>query len=182
LQRLNRRVSAWLIVVCVLASSLSARAQEIPVPLRAAILLRALRYEKGFASGTSPAQLFVLGGRDGAEAAKVADALSQLAAADASGRKVVVSKLDRDPTLDELRAKAPAVIYVPSGAEATLSLVKSLASSIVLCGNPVHVGKGCMLSVEPFGQSSRLVIDLAEAERKGLRFDARMLRLARVIR
>jgi hypothetical protein len=171
------------VIACVLTFSVAVHAQEIPIPLRAAILLRALGYEKGFASNSAPAQLVILGGRDGtAEAGKFAQALSQLASSSGTGRKVVMSKLEREPTVEELRARPPTVIYVTSANDAALATLKSLPVSVVLCGNPAHVGKGCILSVETFGQSSRLVIDLAEAQRKGLRFDARMLRLARVIR
>ncbi len=155
-------------------------AQEVPFTLRAAILLRALQYEKGYASAAEPAKILVVGtGKSAAEAAAVADALKQLGAS--AGRKVNVVKHDKELTADALKAASPKVVYIATGSDSSLALARGQAA-IVLCGDPRNVGKGCVLSVESAGQSSRLVVDLAEAQRQGLRFDARMLSLARVIR
>jgi hypothetical protein len=161
----------------------TAFAQAIPSNLRAAILLRALEYEKVFASNKDPAMLLVLSGSGGAhDGAEMTAALRQLAQAGAGSRKVVVDEVKGESTTADLMKRAPAVLYVAEGNEAALGALDAIPRAIVLCGNPSAVGKGCMLSVEPFGTSSRLVVDTAAATKKGLTFDARMLRVARVIR
>ena len=155
-------------------------AQEVPVALRTAILLRALAYEKGFASGSERAKIVVVGaGKASSEVAGVSAAISQLT--ESGGRKISVIKHAQDLTDEALKGLEADVVYVAAGSDASLAVARR-SKLVVLCGNPRDVGKGCVLSVESAGRSSRLVIDLNEAERKGLRFDARMLRLARVIR
>jgi hypothetical protein len=167
----------------VLTFPLFVSADTIPVNLRAAILLRALSYEKVFASSTSSAVIVVLGGTQGArDAAEMAAALQKLGNAGASSRKLVVEEIRGDAAAADLTHLGAAAVYVADGNEAALPVATSLPGAIVLCGNPSGVGKGCMLSVEPSGRSSRLVVDLGAASKKGFTFDARMLRVARVIR
>jgi hypothetical protein len=176
------RSAGWLLLVLVLVPGL-ALAQAIPSNLRAAILLRALEYEKVFASNKDAALLLVLTGPGGArDGSEMAVALKQLAQAGAGSRKVVVDEVKGESTSADLMKRAPAVLYVAEGNEAVLASLEAIPRAIVLCGNPNAVGKGCMMSVEPFGTSSRLVVDTAAAGKKGLTFDARMLRVARVIR
>jgi hypothetical protein len=179
------RCAGWLLLALLVGPAFlgSAFAQAIPGNLRAAILLRALEYEKVFASSKEPALLLVLtgsgGSRDGSE---MTAALKQLAQAGAGSRKVVIDEIKGDSNSADLMKRAPAVLYVADGNEAVLGTLDAIPKAIVLCGNPSAVGKGCMLSVEPFGTSSRLVVDTTAAGKKGLTFDARMLRVARVIR
>jgi hypothetical protein len=180
--RAGARKARWLAFVLLLGPAL-ASAQAIPGNLRAAILLRALEYEKVFASSKDPALLLVLTGPGGArDGAEMTAALKQLAQAGAGSRRVVIDEVKGASSTDDLMKRAPAVLYVADGNEAALSSLEAIPKAIVLCGNPNAVGKGCMLSVEPFGTSSRLVVDTAAAGKKGLTFDARMLRVARVIR
>ena len=179
LRRLGR-----LFVVSLTASILTGAglvsAQEVPIPLRAAVLLRALAYEKGFANDATPAKIVVAGtGKATAEIAGVTAALTQLAKG--GNREIAVVKHEREAVDDTLRSLGADVIYVATGSNAVLAAARR-SDSLVVCGDPHDVGKGCVLSVESAGKSSRLVIDLTEADRKGLRFDARILRLSRVIR
>jgi hypothetical protein len=179
----GRTLAAVLLVLVGMIGPALAAAQSIPSNLRAAILLRALQYEKVFASSQATATLLVLsgaaGGKDGAE---MAAALRQLAQAGAAARKVVIDEVRGESSAAELAKRAPTVLYVAEGNEQALGVAAAVPGAIVLCGDPGAVGKGCILSVEPFGSSSRLVVDTAAASKKGLTFDARMLRVARVIR
>jgi hypothetical protein len=160
-----------------------ATGQAIPSNLRAAILLRALGYEKTFASASDAASLLVLSGPGGArDGGEMTAALRQLAQAGAVSRKLAIEELRDAASLAEVQKRAPAVLYVAEGNEDALTVAAAVPRAIVLCGNPSAVGKGCMLSVEVFGSSSRLVVDTTAASKKGLTFDARMLRVARVIR
>jgi hypothetical protein len=177
------RLGALLALLACLCVPPFALAQTIPSNLRAAILLRALQYEKVFASGTAPAVILVLGGSAGSrDAAEMTAALQKLANAGATARKVVVEEVRGDASASELARRSASVVYVAEGNETVLPIAVSLAGAMVLCGDASAVGKGCMLSVEPSGTSSRLVVDLGAATKKGFTFDARMLRVARVIR
>jgi hypothetical protein len=180
------RDGGWMLLcVCVLASLLPAlgSAQVVPTKLRAAILLRALQYEKVFVSESSIAVIVVLSGAKGtADGAEMAKVMRQLAEGGDGGRKIRVEELSGEVSADALRRTSAAAIYVAQGNEAMVSVAASAGSAIVLCADPSLVGKGCLVAVEPAGSSSRLVVDLAGAEKKGRTFDARLLRLSRVIR
>lgn len=185
--RLTRsRAGSWLLLcVCIFAWLLPpvALAQTVPSKLRAAILLRALQYEKVFASESSTAVIVVLAGAKGAaDGADMAKIMRQLAEGATGSRKIRVEELSGEVSADALRRTNPAAIYVAEGNEGVLSIAASAGSAIVLCADPGSVGKGCMVAVEAAGSSSRLVVDLAGAEKKGRTFDARLLRLSRVIR
>lgn len=158
-------------------------AQSIPAALRAAILLRSLQYEKTFASGSGEATLLVLNGSGGAkDGGEVLGPFKQIAASGAAGRSLKVESSNSDAAADETKKRAPAVIYVASGNEGALADLAKVRGVVIMCGDPALVGRGCLLSVESAGSASRLVVDLGRAEKAGLKFDARMLRLARVIR
>src|SRR5688572_24725307 len=95
--------SCWFMCVALSWPAL-AFGQGIPSNMRAAILLRALQYEKVFSSGTNAVTLLVLSGgggvRDGSE---MTAALRQLAQAGASARKVVVEELRGESSTADLQ-------------------------------------------------------------------------------
>src|SRR3954467_3374976 len=79
------RVVALLAALCVPAFAL---AQQVPVAIRAAILLRSLQYEKTFAGSQAPATLLILNGSKGSvDGAEVAAPMKTLASQNAAGRK-----------------------------------------------------------------------------------------------
>jgi hypothetical protein len=174
------RYAALVAALCLPATVL---AQTVPATLRAAILLRSLQYEKSFVTGAGEATLLVLGGAKGdKDASEVLAPMKQLAGSNAAGRGLKIERAAGDGTADEVQKRAATVVYVATGGEHVLAELAPLKGVVILCGDPAFVGKGCLLSVESAGSTSRLVIDVAGAEKAGLRFDARMLRLARVIR
>jgi hypothetical protein len=173
--------AAWLCALFIPALVVAQSA--VPSKLRAAILLRALQYEKAYAAGSGTATIVVLSGTKGAaDAAEMVSAMRALGSAGDKGRPFQVKEMSGDVSADALRAAKPAAVYVALGNEGALSMAAGAADALVLCGDPSAVGKGCLLSVEPAGSSSRLVVDLVAAEKAGRTFDARLLRLSRVIR
>ena len=185
---MDRRARHILLALALFALPAVALAQTVPSELRAAILLRALRYERSFASSRDAARVVVVstsssGSRSDASA--MADAFRKLGRAQAAGRSLDVREVtisSASEGLSEVRGLSPKVVYVAPGANAISPGLARLRGTIVLCASGDDVKDGCMMSVEVAGESSRLVIDLPQATRAGLRFDARMLRLARVIR
>jgi hypothetical protein len=99
----------------------------------------------------------------------------------------VVSVVHETPakTLADLHAQKAEIIYVASGLE---SLVAAIPPSdgeikrIVVCADGADVAQGCTLGVELDGDKPRLVLNLKQANAAGLRFDAGLLRLARIVR
>src|SRR5215212_5697593 len=111
------RCAGWFLLVLLVVPAL-ALAQSIPGNLRAAILLRALEYEKVFASSKDPALLIVLTGSGGArDGTEMTAALKQLAQAGAGSRRVVVDEVKGDSNAADLMKRAPAVLYVADGNE-----------------------------------------------------------------
>jgi hypothetical protein len=168
------------------------RAQDVPVSLRAAIMLRALSYEKTMTTSRAAPVLVVLAPASGAAATDAAGAVvafGQLAARMPIGpHKVRVVRVVYENPAQAIAAVAAAgalAVYVPAGLESALAALgaKLLANRrIVMCGTSRGVGMGCVLSVEVAGSGSRPVVDVKSAEGAGLRFDARLLRLARIVR
>ncbi|MFT3922236.1 MAG: YfiR family protein [Myxococcales bacterium] len=178
----SRTARACLLLTC-LALPCIALAQQVPAAIRAAILLRSLSYEKGFAAGTGPATVLVLSGSNGtSDGNETAASMKKLATSGGSTRQLRVETSSSDASAAEAKRTKAQVVYVASGNERALSELSELHHIIVLCGDPAGIGKGCVLSVEVSGTSSRLVIDLARATKLGLQLDARILRLARVVR
>ena len=169
-----------------------AEAQDLSPEIRAAILLRAVAYERGFAGQDGPVTVLVVGGDSGATAA---DARAITAALTGLSRRVrvagrpirVQSVVHRSTanTLAIVRADQADVIYVApglSGVVRELGGPLGSAGQMLICADPSEVGRGCLMSVEPNGGSARIVIHLRLALAAGFRFDARLLQLARVIR
>jgi hypothetical protein len=165
-----------------------AAAESVPVELRAAILLRALQYERGFGQGDGQAVVAVVASASGGSAEDgrhMADAFASVSRADSRGRPVRVQRVTHasaSATASRLAELRPAVVYLARGVELGSELRSLPSGTIVLCAEPEQIGSACTVTVEVSGRTSRLVIDLPDAERFGLRFDARLLQLARVIR
>lgn len=176
----------WRIVWCAaMTFCATARAGDLlPANLRAAILARALGYEKSFSSEKASATLLVISGGPGAADAKaVTAALEPFVRGGSVGRPVALDSVDlAAASIDELKRRGATVIFVPAGNREIYTKLADFLRVIVLCSDPADVGQGCMLSVEVAGKTSRLVVDAVRAERAQVRFDARMLRLARVTR
>lgn len=160
--------------------------------VRAAILLRAMAYERGLAGERGELRILVIGGRSGTSAADargMTSALRQLSSqVRVAGRTLSVSAApyeDARSTLAAIRARRADVVYVARDlGDAVSDLAGPLGADgrIMMCGDPSAVGQGCLLSVERNGSRMRVVIHLRLADAIGKRFDARLLRLSRVVR
>lgn len=183
-------------LVCVAAAlmlwSPPVYAQSVPAERRAAIVLRAAVYERAFSSRRDDIQLVVIGG---VEARSQADALQMGRAFRALARRLKVGKrslrvsvafpASSAAAVDLVREQSPDLVYVAIGLDdvnRALARDAGQGRRIITCGNVADVGRGCVLSVERNGKKARLVIDANGARRAGLRFDGRLLRLARLYR
>jgi hypothetical protein len=158
---------------------------------RAAILLRAMAYERRFASTKGDVQLVVVGGAEGASAAD-AVAMEKAFGALASklliaGRKLFVKRITHNnpaETLKKLELLQANIVYAATGlresfAQWGLSLGRE--GRILTCTEASGVGKGCLMAVEKSGERARIVLHLGLATESGFKFDPRLLRLSRVV-
>ena len=162
-----------------------AATSPVPVDLRAAIFLRALAYERGLGSGSGNVEVGIVADpADAPDARAMASSLGDLRQAVRVGRRPVhVTRYGfQAQTAAELRSNRVDVVYLASGLGRDAARAVEARGRVVLCADKGLVGSGCMLSVEVHQQRPRLIVDLPRVERAGLRFDARLLRLARVVR
>jgi len=157
--------------------------------VRSVILMKALGYERTVSSrsGTLVVAVVVPGnGPAAAEGAAMYDALRLTPGNVVDGRSLQVRKVafdSKDQVQSSLAKQGAEVVYVPEGMDdLSASLRDAGARLLILCGDPTAVGKGCLMSVEAQSQGSRLVLDARGAEEAGFSFDARLLRLSRVVR
>jgi hypothetical protein len=153
-----------------------ARAQEpLTAPLRAAIVLRAVRYERNFASSSEAADVVVVH-----PSGNLGRAQSMRRAFDALGERGVAGRpLNVQLAVEGVLLSSQArLIHLAQGVAA--NSVPGIQGTIVSCDDP-SLPAPCMLSVELHGSSRRMVLHLARARAMGLRFDARLLAMARVV-
>lgn len=163
----------------------------VPVDLRATILVRGLAYERNLATETGALKLVILGEASGSSSRdavafdtkvrSLAERFTVGARAIRSRRVTFVNPAQAMTAIREYDADA---VYLAAGLEsAASSLGDRLISDgrLLMCGSSTAVGRGCALSVEVHDNRPRLVVDLDRARRAGRNFDARLLRLARVV-
>ncbi len=184
---LSAAAAALIVAVCLVLPE-AAWAQLVPTNLRAAIFLRALGYERTFASESSTAKLVVVKGASGeaeGDGAAMARAFQEILRASHLSRPVSIEQVvhrDVPSTVQALEAKNPDAIYLPRGTYDVAERLGARHGLIVLCAAAQGMERACTVSVEVSGSSPRIVVNLAHANRAGLRFDARLLGLSRVIR
>jgi hypothetical protein len=170
-------------------SSLAFAGDEVPRPLKAAIILRSVAYEQGVAQRSGAVVIAVVGGSssDSSDDAKAmasvfAKLLENTRIAERAGRVVRIVHDSNAKTVKEIQAHRAEIIYFAPGLESLIPAVPGSSSTILVCGQGDDMKNGCTLGVELSGDKPRLVLNLPQANRTGLRFEPQLLRLARVIR
>ncbi|MFW5925107.1 MAG: YfiR family protein [Myxococcota bacterium] len=166
-----------------------ASAQELPPNLRAAILLRAVAYERHFGASSGDASLAVVdpGSGSGADhAAEMAQAFATLAdkmrVADRRLHVLRVTGRSASKTARKLQRRNVELLYLAAPDDPVQrELAEHFAErqTLVLCRK---MAPGCMVSAEADGSRPRLVVDVGHTRASNLSFDSRVLRLARVVR
>jgi hypothetical protein len=169
----------------------AARAEPVSVGFRAAILIRALGYEHHAAASSEDFKLVVVGATQGpglVDGRTMFETFSGLSHRLRIGKRSiqVVSLIHRDlgATRAQLERLAPHGVYFASGLERVASSsaeVLRAVGAVTMCADGAELAEGCVLGVQATEEGSVLVIHLGQSRRAGLSFDARMLRLARVL-
>jgi hypothetical protein len=168
-----------------------ARAEPVSVGFRAAILLRALGYERRAASETGDFTLVVVGSTQGPgliDGRTMFETFSGLSHRLRIGARAinVVSVVHRDlgGTRAQLARLKPHGVYFASGLERVAEDSEEVLAPlgvVTMCADGAELAEGCVLGVQQTEEGSVLVVHLARGKRSGLSFDPRMLRLARVV-
>ncbi len=159
---------------------------QVPSELRAAVLVRALGYERALRGGDGDIRLVVASDGSGAsDADSMMQAFGDFAARSSlGGRRLVVERADLSNVANVTR-QDPHVVYVANGtgAAAARQIAHALPPGrIVVCGDTTLLGQGCVLAVERAASRARLVVHMPSTRRSGVDWDARLLRLARIVR
>jgi len=188
---LHRRSLLTAVLLLSGAWTVPAAAQGVRAEVRSAVLLRALAYEAAFAGGSGEALLAVVGPESGPAADHADEAATGFArlvrrmrVASRPVRVIRVTHRSNASTISALRAQGVAAVYVAPGLDGLASAIAgglSGRNATVMCVAG-EIGNGCTLGVERYGSGSRIVLHIGAMRAAGLTFDARLLRLARVIR
>ncbi len=166
-------------------------AANVPHTLRGAIIVRSAGYERGFADRSGEAVILVVqlkseaSASDGDGMTKVLSQLSKQAKVGGRrGRVVQITHESSAKTLEQIRSHRAEIVYFAAGLEQEIQNVpvRDTVPRILVCANGADVSRGCTLGVELDGDRPRLVLNLTQANAAGLRFDAGLLRLARIVR
>lgn len=182
--------AVFVLLLCLRAS---AGPTLVPTPLRAAIIVKAAGYERGFAGRSGKAVLAVVIGttKEASEDGKAmaASLRKTLEKTNIANRPTSVVEVERDAdpvkTADKIRAADAEIVYLSAGLEGIAKDIPTQDEGrqiIVVCSHGSQVEQGCALGVELDGPNPRLVLNLKRSSEVGLRFQPDLLRLARVLR
>lgn len=187
-ERLGR---AFLVVILLLAST--ARADELPAPLQAALLVKTLAYDHALPTRTPRAAtvlvLFKPGDKESEQsAAELTRALQ------ATARTSTVSNLPlrvfQAPFSDvaaletRLTGAEASALYVAPGLSGSLAAISTLTrrkSVLTACASEDALKAGLSLGFVDEGGKPALLVNIAAARAEGARLDAGMLRMARLV-
>ena len=163
---------------------------SVPVDLQVELLDRIVRYERSFASETTPVRVLLVTRSGSPESARVSAqvAVRVRAAGRLGGRPATV-----DTTLftsvaalaGTVRSSAARVVYfAPGFGPEVQTIAASLVGLDVITVSSVgsDVDRGIVLGFELVSSRPRVAVNLAAARAQHLQFSAQFLRLARVVR
>lgn len=182
----------WGAALAVALLAAGATAHEIPVPprLQAALTARTAPFDLGLAARSKRTVLvLVVYKAANAESDRVAGEYADALQLEGTiGEKPVdVQTLEVASAQDlpaTIRSRRPAIVYLAAGfADEMPALAAALAGQDVLtvAAEPAAVTKGACLGFNLLAGRPRLVINVRQAKKQGVHFDASLLRLASVV-
>ena len=186
-----RRALALACAVVGLLATSAAVADEVAVPIRLQLELleRVVRYERGFASASTPVHVLVVGRNGSAESARTtAQLLAGLRQSRRLGGRPMdvtqVSYTNAAALRSEVRRVDADVLYLGARLDGEIPLIAAALSGttlITVSAVAADVDRGMVLGFELVSSRPRIVVNLTAARASGLRFNAQFLRLARIV-
>ncbi len=191
---MSRRPFLILLALLAVTSLSRSSSAEEPVPpsLRAAILLRAVGYENGFATRSGEAVVAVVAGTSETSQSDGKTVAANLAAlgkktkvADRPIKVVLITHSSASDTAAKLKSTKAEFVYLADEIDTVAKDIPTTEDGvrrIVSCSDGASVAGSCVLGVELNEGKPRLVVNLKQSNAIGLRFQPELLRLARVVR
>lgn len=175
-----------IIALLLLSSRVTA---EVPVPQQAAILVRAMSFDRSLkARAGRRVDLLVVTSTRAQEGQVAASAFAALAGLTVQGVPLQVETASVE-TAAELTAlverKQPDAVYLAPGLDGLVAALKALAQArgfLTVASTMVQAQGGLSLAVDATGDRAVLVINLTQARAERVDFSSDLLKLARVSR
>ncbi len=190
------RMSHWwlpLVLMVAMLSESRAWAQRVPAKLRVAITFKALTYDRNLTSGRG-GQLKIgvvsLVGDDasGRVANEIKAEIKRVLGARVSGLKLSVKQISvkkGDAPAKLVSQAGVNLLYLtplPTGMLDALRTLGRAKKLLLVSGEAAHSRSHAALTVALAGRKPQIIVNLKLARAQGANFDARLLRLAEVIR
>lgn len=183
-----------LALACAVASLLGtpgAVADEVVVPIRLQLELleRVVRYERGFASASTPVRVLVVGRNGSAASARMtAQLLAGLRQSRRLGGRPMdvaqVAYTNAAALRSEVRRVDADVLYLGARLDDEVPLIaEALSGTTLISVSAVaaDADRGLVLGFELVSSRPRIVVNLKAARASRLRFNAQFLRLTRIV-
>jgi hypothetical protein len=192
---MQRRTTTLLVALALAAGATSREAAAVePVApgLRAAILLRALAYDRTLAEHEGDIVVTVVapangpGATDADEMMRALDVLTS-SGITLGGRPIHGRRIRHESpaaTVAAIRQADARLVYLASGLEAaSAGVAAGLAGQhrLIACSDGTDMASGCAIAVERQGDNPRVVLRMARVREAGIQFEARFLALAHLV-
>jgi hypothetical protein len=188
----SRRIRA-VVIAAVLGFASFARAEEasVPVPLQATLLVKVANYDRNMAARAGDRVQVLVVTKGGKGESTLAATQLQKALLE---EKTIAGKPHACEIIDfggapelakEVQARNAAIVYVTPGfsEQEVAAIAQSLAPVSVLSVGAVasYVPKGMVLGMDLVSGKPKLVVNLTQARKQSVNFDASLLKLTKVI-
>lgn len=180
-------------LLAVVAATSTSRAGPVPSNQLAALIVRAVAYDRNLATRTAgPVTIVILYAADDRSSTAVASALASSTAlvaneATIGGRRVRVEKApwsDARSLDDLLRRDGAALLYVCPGLDGSLAAVTDATwrrKVLSVGGDDEEIRHGITLAISRHDERTVMIVSLGAAKREGVRFEAGFLGLVTVV-
>ena len=163
---------------------------SVPVELQVELLDRIVRYERTFASESTPVRVLVVSRANSPESVRVsAQLIARLRHTGRLGGRPTTSQATRfagaSALAAEVRASTARIVYLAPGLGGDASAIAAALAGlgvITVSSVGADVDRGVVLGFELVSARPRVAVHLGAARAQHLQFNAQFLRLARVVR
>jgi hypothetical protein len=168
-------------------------AQGVPSDLKAAILLRALSYDRNLQRRSGAAVRVGIvhqAGQEGPGSCRATMSAAFRAATTQRIQDLPITVVELElRSIDQLQAEIDSegvnLLYICEGLGGRADAIADLAASralLTLCGSEELVREGLAIGVAPKGETAKIVVNVRAARGQGADLDSRLLMMAELVR